>query len=554
MDSGYAMSFKIALYHGYLLGGSGSEEYTRYLARTLARLGTEVVIICDDRHPERLGFVSRAVAYDRSGAATELFSRQPEDPQTAPVSVHQLPRVSVYPVFLTDKQREGVVKSFPELTEAELAEYHAAMVATVKAVLAAEKPDILHCNHLVYQPTVAAEACAETGTPYTVVPHGSSIEYTINKDRRYFDLARAGLEKADGIAWIARELRSRVLEQLYPEIRSELEAKSHMVGIGTDTSLFKPLARADRRATLGEMAKMFRPGGKTAVQRAELRAALDAGDVDATGRYWDAYDHKVEDADLPELLDRIPVGTEADVLFFVGAMTYGKGIHSIIAAMPGILARRRDTHLVLVGSGTYREVLEALTHALASGNLDLFDRLVARGRDLERQVMDGPLEDLQAYAANEKYRNLLREHGPMLAERVHFLGRLDHPRLRCIFGCADVGVFPSVVKEASPLVFLEALSNGVVPAGSYHSGLREGLDELRAYLPGELWEHMKLPTEPATRVAGIAENLATLLAAVREHDPSSYLRSLAVSRYDWTAVAEKMLSISKTILEGRAAS
>ena len=34
---------KISLYHGYELTGSGSNEYTRYLSRTLAQLGHEAI-------------------------------------------------------------------------------------------------------------------------------------------------------------------------------------------------------------------------------------------------------------------------------------------------------------------------------------------------------------------------------------------------------------------------------------------------------------------------------------------------------------------------------
>ena len=143
----------------------------------------------------------------------------------------------------------------------------------------------------------------------------------------------------------------------------------------------------------------------------------------------------------------------------------------------------------------------------------------------------------------------LAEHGPKLAGRVHFLGRLDHPRLRCIFPCAHVGVFPSVIKEASPLVFMEALSNGVLPSGSYHSGLRDGLDDLEPHLPAEIWRHMKLPIEPEGRVAGIADNLAALLGALRERDLGPSLRELAVSRYDWVAVAQKMVDIAEKIID-----
>ena len=50
---------KVLLWHGYLLGGTGSNVYTRALARAWSRLGHEVVVFCQEPHPER---------YDLGGA------------------------------------------------------------------------------------------------------------------------------------------------------------------------------------------------------------------------------------------------------------------------------------------------------------------------------------------------------------------------------------------------------------------------------------------------------------------------------------------------------
>jgi len=560
---------KLALYHGYELSGSGSNEYTRYLARALADQGHDVVVIACEPAPEALDIVSRAYAYGTDGAATELFRRP--SPTPGEVSLHQLPRTSVYPVFLTDKQRSGVVKAFPELSDEELGEYHRAMAAVLRSALEQERPTVLHANHMIYQPVICAEVCVAVAVPYYVVPHGSSIEYTVKRDPRFEALAREGLRAAAGVAWIAREVRDRVLA-LFPELQADLQGKGRMIGVGTDTSLFDRVAPGQRRPALDRLAAMHRPGGKTAGQRQALRDALAAASrtlrpnpspnpnqkpsaassstidpLRATQAYWDAYDHGLEDDDLPAQLARIPA--EGELLFFVGAMTYGKGIQTLIAAMPGILARRPDAHLVLVGSGTYREVLEALVYALERRDTTLLDLLVARGRDLERDSTRGPLEDLAAYAATPEGHRTLLDHGPKLAGRIHFLGRLDHPRLRCIFPCARIGVFPSVIKEASPLVFAEALANGVLPTGSYHSGLRDGLDDITPHLPAPIAERMKLPAAARDRVANTVDQLSELLELLSEEDLSPQLRALAEERYDWRAVAATMADFATSIAD-----
>ena len=50
---------RIVLWHGYLLGGTGSNVYTRALARAWGHLGHEVVVLTQERHPE---------VYDLGGA------------------------------------------------------------------------------------------------------------------------------------------------------------------------------------------------------------------------------------------------------------------------------------------------------------------------------------------------------------------------------------------------------------------------------------------------------------------------------------------------------
>jgi len=43
---------KILLWHGYLLGGTGSNVYTRQLAREWSRAGHDVTVFCQEPHPE----------------------------------------------------------------------------------------------------------------------------------------------------------------------------------------------------------------------------------------------------------------------------------------------------------------------------------------------------------------------------------------------------------------------------------------------------------------------------------------------------------------------
>ena len=72
---------RILLWHGYLLGGTGSNVYTRALAREWSRAGHDVTVVCQERHPER---------YDLGGARGRRAASCPD---------------GLLPVFVLDRLR-----------------------------------------------------------------------------------------------------------------------------------------------------------------------------------------------------------------------------------------------------------------------------------------------------------------------------------------------------------------------------------------------------------------------------------------------------------------
>lgn len=532
------VAVRIGLYHGYELTGSGSNEYTRYLAATLAGQGHDVVVLCADPDPAALPFVGCVVEHDADGSTRTTRVR------AAPVTVHRLPPLPVYPVYLTDKQRPGTVKSFADLDDGELSTYVERVAGALGTMLDHERLDVLLCNHTVMQPAIAARVAPERGVPYVVIPHGSAIEYTLRPELaasqhggRYVAAAREGLAGCAGVVWISDEVRERV-HSLLPETAAWLRGKEARIDIGTDTTRFTPIEPKKRRAALRTLAGLHRGGGKARAQRDALASALRAGDLEAVRSQWSSYDQKIEDEDLPALLAGLD--PDDDIVLFMGALTWGKGVHALIAAMPALLRSHPRAQLWIVGSGTYREALEAMVLALDDGDLALFERLCAAGRSLDREGRPGSADDVLAYLHSEQGRRQLETARKSIASRVLFFGRLDHERLRWLLPLAKVAAFPSIVLEASPLVVCEALAAGVLPAGSDHSGLRRGFDALADVLPPDLLQSMRLPAEPASRVADIARQIGALLEASRSPALGRTLREIAVQRYDWSGVAQRL--------------
>ncbi len=565
----------VGVYHGYELTGSGSNEYTRYICRGLARLGHDVHVLCRDRRPATLPFVRSAFLWSLGGpggltpTSELLFLRDGDDlpaRETAAggsVTVHVLPHGPIRPVFVCDKQRKGDVRAFPDLTDQQLAEYHAVCAAAMRAVLERVPVQVMHANHLVYQPMVCADVCHAMGVPYIVFPHGSSIEYVVHRDPRFVALAKTALARAARVISGSLEVATRLDKLMDPQqdaalLRHLRDARS-IVGVGTDTSLFRDVGFGKRAAKIANVESFSATfGGKTAAQSAELRAALaapSAGPAEwkkAVRGYKTLYNHKLPDAEFYTQLAALPWGHRASVaqspiVMFLGAMTVGKGIQTLVCSFAETLDVYPGAHLVLIGSGSYREVLEALVFALSTGNGRLLDYLVAEGVSLDKRADDAPpegVEDLRLYLAEGDNRaRLLRVSQERRLDRhVHFQGRVNHQLLSNVFPCVDIAVFPSMLTEAYPLVLMESLANGVVPVLPDHSGFSESLRSLREPMGDEFVDSITMPSEPALRVQGLGRVLKGLIADlsdVRALTPK--LRQIAEQRYDWARRCEEMV-------------
>ena len=328
--------------------------------------------------------------------------------------------------------------------------------------------------------------------PFVIYPHGSDIEYTIRQDDRYLRLAGEALAAADGVITGSREMLERLLA-LYPEQAESLRTKWSLVGVGVDVSHFVPVARADRRSAIEALAATRPGGGRSSADAANLLAGLRHDGLQALAP-TDNFAPELPDDDVAARL--LELDWEHDqVLVFVGALTVGKGVQGLIAAMPEVVRRHPKAHLIVVGSGRYRDVLEALVHAIATGDEELLDQLVSHGNDLDQGPTSGAWRDAAAYLADPDRRRLVLSAGAEFADHIHFTGRLDHTRLNLLFPCADLAVFPSVLAEAYPLVVMESLASGVLPCASKLTGLGEGLGDLEPELGSAVVDRLRLPVD-----------------------------------------------------------
>jgi glycosyltransferase involved in cell wall biosynthesis len=304
---------RILLWHGYLLGGTGSNVYTRALAREWSLAGHDVTVVCQERHPER---------YDLGGAR---------------VVVPELPG-GLLPTFVLDRYEGLEARLLGEFSAAERDAYVEANVAALRRLGPA---DLLFANHVL----LGAPVGAASGMRFRVKAHGSELEYAM---RGRPDLARWGAETlaAAEVVFAGSEHIRDVLEEVvgFGHVRNQVPDVSEKVEIvppGVDVDEFRPESREEALAALLEEARADppNPGNR------EVRLP-DEGNTARFARFF----HE-----------------EQPTVVYFGKLIENKGVHVLLDAIAGL-----DARVVVVGFGDFREQLEALAPlgTLFSGALE----------------------------------------------------------------------------------------------------------------------------------------------------------------------------------------
>jgi glycosyltransferase involved in cell wall biosynthesis len=208
---------RILLWHGYLLGGTGSNVYTRALAREWSLAGHDVTVVCQDRHPE---------LYDLGGAC---------------VVVPELPD-RLLPTFVLDRYEGLDVRLLGDFTPAQRDAYVEANAGALRELAPA---DLVFANHVL----LGAPVGVASGMRFRVKAHGSELEYAM---RGRPDLAQWGAEtlaKADRV-YAGSEHVEHVLDEICGHVH-----RVEIVPPGVDTDEFRPEPRGEALAALVDEAR-----------------------------------------------------------------------------------------------------------------------------------------------------------------------------------------------------------------------------------------------------------------------------------------------------------
>jgi glycosyltransferase involved in cell wall biosynthesis len=508
---------RVLIFHGYLLRGTGSNVYNQSLAEALARLGHEVHILCQDLEAGSLPWVDRIGTWREGALRVEPAehgspSREGDGNVTA-----YLPDIGgLLPTYVFDRYEGFAVKTFDDLSDAELNAYLDANVRAVRDVAAAiGGADAALANHLVMGPAILARA----GLAFAAKIHGSALEFTVRPNReRFLPYARAGTDAAGGILVGSRHTAEVLWETLDDP---GLPAKTRLGPPGVDTRLFAPAATEQAVAEVGALA-------------AEISSRADAGE-------WG------EDAAVavPALEDW--AAAHGPRVLFVGKLIGTKGLDLLLAAWPLVLRANPGARLLVVAFGEGKGAIESLLAALDAGDLGGAREIAERGI-VSVDAKSIPLRMLGSFLSQPPagYAEAARA----AAGSVLFAGRLEHDEVARVLPAADALVFPSTFPEAFGMVAAEAAASGVLPVSADHSGAREVSQALAPALPGEARDLLSFRLGNGA-VEAIAERLARWLAL----DPDLRTRAGAAlaarvhELWSWESVARGVLAASEGRLD-----
>ena len=219
---------RILIWHGYLLGGTGSNVYTRQLAREWSTKGHEVTVLCQDPHPERADVGGAEVVRPEVGR--------------------------LLPVFVLDEYEGYDPKLLQDCSHEELDRWVEANAAAVRERLPA---DLVYCHHVLLGGAVGAAA----GAPYVLKAHGSELEYSMRGRPELEEWGREVLSGAHAVVVGSGHIGD-VLEEV-----CRYDGPVHEIPPGVDVETWVPQPREEALEALLAEARRDPPNPGNANER-----------------------------------------------------------------------------------------------------------------------------------------------------------------------------------------------------------------------------------------------------------------------------------------------
>jgi glycosyltransferase involved in cell wall biosynthesis len=552
------------IWHGYLLGATGSNIYTHHLVESWVRLGHDVVLACQEPDPAQHPSIQEAV-------------RLTQDPSTGVVRAHEHRTIrerpdghgrctmvvpdlhGVLPVYVLDRYEGFEVVRVPGLEPDRLAAYLASHAGAMSWVLDEFDVDGALINHASPLPAALAPVLDAARVPFAVKVHGSELEYALVEDERLIGPAADALARAASVLVGSAHIERRTRELLGDAC---VDGRVSTVPPGVDLERFRPIGQdmATRRDEHAKLVDALRDrceaetGGRGSEHRArvaELVARIGGDEeaatllVPALAQLHGSYEERHVEQPAADRVESISP-ERSRLIVYVGKLIPQKGVHLLLATLPDVLHAHPDARIVVAGFGPLRDGLGAMVQAMVRRDGAALDALADGMGELSGEGAAG-LPHLRAFidarrAADTFDEWLDRAARHRVDEHVTWLGLVDHGVLAHLWPLAETSVVPSVLAEAFGMVAAEAAACGCVPIVADHSGLADAASVI------ELGGVTPIRFDPSDEARAIDE-LARVLIQRLDLDPAGRdrqamsARSNVAAAWSWDELAGQVAEL-----------
>lgn len=523
-------SMHIVVVHGYFLKGTGSNLFVYNICAELCRMGHRVTLFCQESAVAQIDFIEAAFDLDENNKTMHVVHSK-DTPYPGKCTLIRPNTNGFLPVYVYDRYQGYFVKEFHTCSEDEIETYLNHHVSAIDTALNNIPVDLVLSNHTIMQPVyVARSTLGKSGAQHVAIVHGSCLNFAVKRSSLLQQYAWLTIENADRIAFVSKYSKVEFIE--FFENHPLVEEKSIIIPAGVDLNKFVPL----------------REGQNKESELDNLLQSLSTVTADTQEDYsWKT------DSDIDEKLRRLDL---KKTMIYYGKYLWTKGVQLLIAAAPIILQKHPDVRFVLVGFGSSRAYFEALIEALDHEDREKYIALLQHPQQFDSKISPnisrffvGLIQKLKEPEYAEQYFSMASNY---IKASVTFTGYLDHDQLKHLIACSDISVAPSIFPEAFGLVAVEALSAGIIPIQTNHSGfsdvIKKYVDEFsdifdkRRLVPLYLDENL---------VLNLANNACTLLQYyenMSDHERQlirQRARKVASENYSWNSVVRQYITLYK---------
>lgn len=499
---------RVLIWHAWALEGSGSSVFTATVTQVLRRTGHQVLLLCQEPHPERFEFVDSWGTVGRDVSRLESTGAQPAAGRAILLRPDLGP---LLPGFLSDRYDGVRVTRFVDLSDRELTVYLERNVQALRAAAASHGFDALIAGHALPGAVIARRAVGPGA--YAAVVHGSELEYAVKLQPRYAAAAREGLDGARAVAGPSADLLRRTLR-----VAPSVAGRTRVVRPGVDGALFRPGRRSEALTELAAALEDHGTSERPCIDRV-VEEAFAQRDGDAIDALSLRYEEPGADAGRSARLRALADG-DGPLVGYLGRLVPQKGVDLLVGAL-AYLPRARA---LISGFGASRGWLASLISAL--------DRVDLSALGWLREAAGLRVELTEAMPAAG------------IGERITFAGRLTHRQAAAALAALDVLVVPSIPPETFGMVAAEAAAAGALPLVARHSGLAEVAAELEGAVGRpHLFSYRQDAGGPRCIAAGIRQLLDLHIRERR--DLASALRTFVTTEWSWQRTVEDLLDLAR---------